>query len=176
MTARALVERAIADDQFRRQLKADPAGAAKAAGVNIPAGASLVVLEDDAHTMHLVLTDDTQGDDDLMPEAAQILQRARRDAAFKAQLQRDPWAAVKDEVGVALPESLNLVVVQDSAQTIHVVLPVAESPEGELSDLELEQVAGGRGRRRRRRSSGGGGGGTPPCSTMTGCLAISTSG
>lgn len=172
MNVQDVIDRAEADATFRQQLIANPAAAVRAAGLSLDAGTELVVLEDDASTVHLVITSDTSGDEELMPEALQVLSKARSDAAFKGKLLRDPWGAVKEATGVALPASINLVVAEDSDKLKHIVLPAQESAEGELSDLELEQVAGGRRRRRRRRSSGGGGGTMRSCSAGTLCLDL----
>jgi hypothetical protein len=48
-------------------------------------------------------------------------------------------------MGSRLPEDVQVSVVEESAQTIYLVLPVrsAELQTGELSDQELEVVAGG---------------------------------
>ena len=148
MALNSLYARAVADDQFRQQLKADPCGAAKAAGVELPAGASLEVLEDDAHTAHFVVTDDTSCDSLLIPEALRVINRARRDPAFKALGLRDPRAAVQEALGLDLPDSLNVVVVEDTLAKVHLVLPAGpladgEMCNGELSDEELALVAGG---------------------------------
>jgi hypothetical protein len=57
----------------------------------------------------------------------------------------DPRAAVEEELGTMLPEGVRVVAVEETADTIYLVLP-SDSPiegGGELSDLELEAVAGG---------------------------------
>jgi metallophosphoesterase superfamily enzyme len=57
----------------------------------------------------------------------------------------DPKAAVEQEFGSRLPEGVEVRAVEESADTIYLVLPSA-SPLGqgvELSDQELEAVAGG---------------------------------
>lgn len=149
-----VITRAENDATFRGQLKANPAAAAQQAGVSVPAGAKIEVHEDGPSDMHLVL-DAQCNPADLSDEAQAVLTKAKSDAAFKAQLLSNPAAAVRQVTGASLPSSLRLHIHENSASVIHLVLPIAEMPEGELSDLELDQVAGG-GRGRRRRSSGGG--------------------
>ena len=74
----------------------------------------------------------------------QILSRAASDEAFREQLKSDPQAAVKEVTGVDIPSGTKIVVVEDTVEQIHLVLP----PQGagsKLSDQELQQVAGGAG-------------------------------
>ncbi len=74
-----------------------------------------------------------------------LIQRSLQDDSFRQRLLDDPKAVVEQELGSRLPEGVEVRVVQESAQTIYLVLPSA-SPLGggvELSDRELEGVAGG---------------------------------
>ena len=73
-----------------------------------------------------------------------LVQRSREDEDFRRRLLDDPKAAVEQEFGTRLPESVEVHAVEESAQSIYLVLPSA-SPlgQGELSDQDLEQVAGG---------------------------------
>ena len=72
-----------------------------------------------------------------------ILSRAAEDGEFRARLIADPKAAISAEVGMAIPEGFAVVVHEDSATTAHLVLP----PSPQLTEAELEAVAGGRGYR-----------------------------
>jgi Nitrile hydratase, alpha chain len=75
-----------------------------------------------------------------------LLQRSLEDDAFRQRLLEDPKAAVEQELGTRLPEDVRVVAVEETAETIYLVLPF-RSTEGqeveELSDGELEAVAGG---------------------------------
>ena len=74
-----------------------------------------------------------------------LIEKSSEDEAFRRRLMEDPKGAVEQELGTRLPEGVEVRVVQESAQTIYLVLPSA-SPIGggaELSDSELEGVAGG---------------------------------
>ena len=75
-----------------------------------------------------------------------IVQKSLEDEDFRQMLLDDPKAAVEQELETQLPEDVEVSVVQESAQTIYLVLP-SSSPLGEgeeeLSDQELEEVAGG---------------------------------
>ena len=72
-----------------------------------------------------------------------ILTRASEDGDFRAQLIADPKAAITSEIGTAIPEGFDIVVHEDGATTAHLVLP----PSPELTDAEMEEMAGGRGYR-----------------------------
>ncbi len=71
---------------------------------------------------------------------AKAIARAWRDPEYKAKLLGDPHAALA-EAGIEIPEGTQVKVVENTADIRHIVLPVA--PEGELSDEEIERLAGG---------------------------------
>ena len=69
----------------------------------------------------------------------------REDEEFRRRLLEDPRATVKEELGTWLPEAVRIVAVEETADTIYLVLPDASpvGEGGELSDLDLEAVSGG---------------------------------
>jgi hypothetical protein len=75
-----------------------------------------------------------------------IISRAASDSAFRQQLLSDPRAALESELGVTLPASVKVNVLEESASEYYLVLPPASAAAGsELSDAELAGVAGGSG-------------------------------
>ncbi len=68
-----------------------------------------------------------------------ILGRASEDGVFRALLIADPKAAIASEIGATIPDGFDVVVHEDTATTAHLVL----SPSPELTEAELETVAGG---------------------------------
>jgi hypothetical protein len=75
--------------------------------------------------------------------AEKVIAKALEDATFKQQLLSDPKTAVEKIIGKSLG-AVNLKVVQETANTIYLVLPV-QAGDNELSDEELDFVAGGGG-------------------------------
>jgi hypothetical protein len=74
-----------------------------------------------------------------------IVQRSIEDDAFRQRLLEDPKTAVEQELGSRLPEEVRVVAVEETADTIYLVLPstpMAGGEGGELSDQQLESVAG----------------------------------
>jgi hypothetical protein len=75
-----------------------------------------------------------------------IVQRSIEDDAFRQRLIEDPKGALEQELGARLPEEVRIVTVEETQDTIYLVLPATPTAgrEGvELSDQQLEEVAGG---------------------------------
>ena len=74
-----------------------------------------------------------------------LVQRSLEDEEFRQRLLDDPKGTVEQELGTPLPEGVEVRVVEESADTIYLVLPSASpvGDGGELSDQDLEAVAGG---------------------------------
>ena len=70
----------------------------------------------------------------------QILTKAEEDEQFRARLLDDPKAAIKDAIGLSVPDGINIRVLEDNATDCHLVLPPAG---GNLSDREISGMAGG---------------------------------
>lgn len=135
-----LVIKAIESADFRGKLIANPEAAAQEAGVSLPTGASLVVHEDSFNELNLVIGGPMGYLNDTIQ---QLLLKAQQDPTFKARLMKDPETTIRAESGIVLPPSLKVNVHENTETAVHIVLPVTEAPEGEMSDLELEAVAGG---------------------------------
>ena len=68
-----------------------------------------------------------------------LVVKATTDEAFRAQLIADPKAAIKEELGLALPPEFTVKVHEEQVDTSHVVLP----PAAVLGEEDLERAAGG---------------------------------
>jgi hypothetical protein len=74
-----------------------------------------------------------------------LIQRSLEDEEFRQSLLADPKGTMEHELGSRLPDSIEVRAVEESADTIYLVLPSASAvgQGGELSDQQLDAVAGG---------------------------------
>ena len=70
-----------------------------------------------------------------------LIEKSMRDAAFREQLLTAPRATLESELGLQLPQGFQVRVAEESPDYLLLVLPPVI---GELSDLELDAVAGGK--------------------------------
>ena len=69
----------------------------------------------------------------------QILTKAAEDEQFRASLIAEPKGAIASETGAVIPEGFKVVVHEDSATAVHLVLPSSSA----LTEADLKMVAGG---------------------------------
>jgi hypothetical protein len=65
-----------------------------------------------------------------------------KDDALKARFMADP-KAVLAERGIEMPDGMDVTVVENSDNTVHITLPMAPDGHAELSNEELSNAAGG---------------------------------
>ena len=70
---------------------------------------------------------------------AELVGKAVEDDDFRAWLISDPKAAIKEALGIAVPDSVSVAVHEDSATSAHLVLP----PTALLSETDLEAISAG---------------------------------
>ena len=127
----------------RKRLLTDPKPVLAEFGLNLPASVSVQIHENTPRLMNAVLPKEpaelptTASNDPI----TRTLERAWTDPAFKTKLLSDPKEAVA-EMGVKLPESMDLKVWENTDNVEHMVLPM-DPKVTELSDADLEAVAGG---------------------------------
>ena len=69
----------------------------------------------------------------------QIVDKSAIDAGFRQQLLSDPKTAITAELGITIPESMNVVVHESDMQTVHLALP----PDPNITEEQLEAVSAG---------------------------------
>ena len=75
-----------------------------------------------------------------------LIEKSVEDEDFRKKLIEDPKGAVEQELGRRLPEGVRVVAVEETSDTIYLVLPSTSMKGregGALSDPDLESVAGG---------------------------------
>jgi hypothetical protein len=68
---------------------------------------------------------------------------ATQNPEYRDALRSDARAVVEKQFNMQVPDNVKIKVVEESADTVYVVLPHAVEQGAELSDADLEQVAGG---------------------------------
>ena len=69
----------------------------------------------------------------------QIVDKSAVDAVFRQQLLSDPKSAITAELGITMPEAMNVVVHESDMQTVHLALP----PDPNITEEQLEAVSAG---------------------------------
>ncbi len=70
---------------------------------------------------------------------ADLIDKAVTDDEFRSRLVDDPKSAIKDALGIELPDSIAIHVHEDTEMSAHLVLP----PMASLNEDDLAAVAGG---------------------------------
>ena len=73
---------------------------------------------------------------------AELFAACWKDDALKARFMADP-KAVLAERGIDMPDNIDVKVVENSDNTVHITMPMAPDGHEELSMEELSQAAGG---------------------------------
>ena len=73
---------------------------------------------------------------------AQLFAACWRDEALKARFMADP-KAVLAEYNMPVPDNLDVKVVENADDCVHITLPASPAGDGDLSDAELSNAAGG---------------------------------
>lgn len=74
---------------------------------------------------------------------ASMIGQAWKSDAYKQELLNNPKATVGKEFGMQVPDSVNVQILEETSSSLYFVLPMNPDRTGELSETQLEAVAGG---------------------------------
>jgi hypothetical protein len=72
-----------------------------------------------------------------------LIEKCWKDPDFKKQVVSDPKGMLERHTGQKLPLDVKIFIHEEDANTVHLSIPPAPAKLSELSDVQLEQVAGG---------------------------------
>jgi len=72
-----------------------------------------------------------------------LVQKCWKEPEFRKQVVGDPKGMLEKHLGRKLPEQVKIFIYEEDANTLHFSIPPAPSNFAELSDEDLEKVAGG---------------------------------
>jgi hypothetical protein len=92
--------------------------------------------------LHQLREEGTMNQQQQLDTLGAVLERSASDLTFRQQLLADPRGVLQGQ-GLRLPQDTEIVALENSDRVFNLVIPQAPAAEGELSDAELEGVAGG---------------------------------
>ncbi len=143
-----LIMKASSDKELKARLLKDCASVFKESGISIPKGMTVKILEDTDTVYHFIIP--PKPDNATNPAgtgstadkgAGQLLFRVWSDMAFKKSLIANTMKVLKEN-GIAVPEGMTVKALENTDRVIYLVIPRPQT--GELSDADLDKVAGGR--------------------------------
>ncbi len=142
MTFQEVLDRIWSDEALRQRLIADPKPVLREFGLQIPDSKSVQVHENTLTVLNVVLPVKPDGEMESSNDpVGKTIQRAWSDPDFKARLLADPRDAAA-EMGVRIPLGTEVQIWENTPSVEHIILPL-DPAANELSDADLEAVAGG---------------------------------
>jgi hypothetical protein len=74
---------------------------------------------------------------------ARIIAKAWKDEAYKQELLINPKVVIEREFGVKFPAGVNVQILSENPTSLYFVLPISPVATEELSEEQLEAIAGG---------------------------------
>ena len=137
-----LIEKAVRDPKLKSELLKNPKKVIEAElGVTLSASLEITAIEDTSSVVHFVLpvnyllggTEPGQvsGPEDAVDDADEgqrkltaLIRKTYKDAAFKAELLKNPKATIEKAAGVKYPAGVTVKVLEDTENAVHLVLPL----------------------------------------------------
>lgn len=158
MTQRELLEKIgnldklTQDISFRNALMANPKTVIEQElGISLAEDVQIVLHENTAQEMHVILVSDEAlvFSDTLEEQVESLLDKAMTNDSFKKLLMADPKGTLANELpDFYVPEDYKIHFHENTTKEIHLLIPSLVTEEDELSEAELDAVAGGGGKRR----------------------------
>jgi hypothetical protein len=144
-TVQEALDRIWSDAALKRSLLANPKPVLNQLGMDIADNVTVEIHENTPGLINVVLPAKPAepGSLNTADPVARLIEHAWQNPAVKAKLLNDPKEAAAEN-GIRLPDSVEVKVWENTATVQHLVLPVNPSST-ELSDADLEAVAGGSG-------------------------------
>ena len=137
-----LIQKLWSDPSNFDRFMSDPKTYLIEEGEQIPDNVTVKAYADTPSERYFVLPAEEsqvpQGDDPILG----AMRRALADPTFKAELLKDPKAAAS-ELGINLPDGVTVRILENTPNEVNLTVPVNPSS-SELSDADLELVAGGK--------------------------------
>ncbi|MCY3809623.1 MAG: NHLP leader peptide family RiPP precursor [Gemmatimonadetes bacterium] len=70
---------------------------------------------------------------------ARIVEKSTVDAEFRQQVLADPKTAITRELGITIPDSMDIKVHESDMQTVHLALP----PDPHITEEQMEAISAG---------------------------------
>lgn len=140
-----LSQRLQSSEEFKNRFLREPKYVLKEIGIEVLDPIAVKVHEDTATVKNFVIPVESAEEDEATasnPLFRKAIAKAHTDESFKTQLIDNPKSAIAELTSESLPEDLDIRVYENTSTLKHIVVSVASASE-ELSEHELETVAGG---------------------------------
>ena len=118
-----IYEKAWREPQFKQNLLENPCATLQQEGITLSEGIHLIsVAETETHRF-LVLPVEGSPEESADTLLEYLRCKAMQDEAFKQALLADPKAVLSEELGEAIPENVEVTVVEETADTRYLVIP-----------------------------------------------------
>jgi hypothetical protein len=160
------LDKLTSDIAFRNALMANPKTilSQEFSGFELPENVQIFIHENTANEMHVILVPDEQlvFSDSLDEAVETTLDKAIDNEGFKKLLMADPKGTLANELpDFFVPQDFKIYFHENSKNEMHLLIPALATTNDELSEAELDAVAGGGGKGPHVGRSRGGGG--PRC-------------